>query len=200
MLRLGVCGFALAVSIAGCAIVLPAREQPARIEPSLAPPSAPPASGNGRIYIDVADGPARVERLGGPTPQLVCLSPCWAELPIGHHDLRFILQKDPFRIDADVVKVFEQPLVYRRALGKTEFKAGHKTVAVLGTIFGLSLLSTAGLLAAGDSGPAGGLAIAGGVATAVGVYFAFTGRTIHQPGAWNSWPANESAAEPPGRR
>jgi len=179
----------------GCNITLPARREPTRAKPALPPPRSPPVGGNGRIYIDVVDGPARVERLAGSVPELVCLSPCWVDLPIGHHELRFVLQNDVRRSDVDVVKVFDQPVVYRRALGFVDLNAVDKTLGLLAFATGGSTLLTFGAIAIAsdeDSDVFGGFAIAGGVLTALGVYFLYRGRTVVQQGAWTTWPVSEA--------
>jgi hypothetical protein len=181
---------------AGCGtITLTAREQPERREPVLAAPSAPPNAGTGRIYIDIVDGPTRVDRIEAGAPELVCITPCWVDLPRGHHDLRFILSSDPSKVDLDVVKVFDQPVVYRRALGHTDIKGSDKTIGVVGVGVGASLVLGGGLTALGGgetTGLSNGFMITGALLSAVGVYFLYRGRTVQQDGTWTTWPVGEN--------
>lgn len=93
--------------------------------------------GVGLILIDVPEGPADVAYITGPPSAVrpapldarpfdrrktgrLCVTPCWIELPHGHHTFSLTLHANRWRRDLVTVPVTDTPSVYRRALGWSE--------------------------------------------------------------------------------
>jgi hypothetical protein len=115
----------------------PARELPAMR--SDLPPTPPD---QGRVVLDVVDGPSTVSEVlthssasgssvavssrgtlvvgsssaQGETSRTVCTTPCAVDLPYGTHELRFVLDADPRRAEVANVMVGTRPRAFRRQL------------------------------------------------------------------------------------
>ncbi|MAQ16804.1 MAG: hypothetical protein CMN30_18680 [Sandaracinus sp.] len=163
---------------------------PAAIAPEV-DTSAPLAAGQGRLVVDVEDGPVTVERIqlepqpanapGEGTiqrwrfeerPEVLCAStPCVVDLPVGNVLLGFPTLGSEELVTRVLVHVSEEPTVYRRALDQYfPRRAGMLGVGVPSLLVGLGSASAgAALLPQGLDRDDRGRTIAGAVTLGVGV-------------------------------
>ncbi|HTM22589.1 MAG TPA: hypothetical protein VL172_18835 [Kofleriaceae bacterium] len=200
---------------AACVKQLPPLPPPAAVVPDV-DTGAPPAEGQGRLVVDVVDGPRPVHRIDmraaplgqGPvgfrlseSPVLLCpASPCVADLPQGNVLLGFpVIGKSS--LDVELVHVGAEPTVYRRSLSLYEDHTG--ATRVLGIIFtsvGASALVTgAVLLPVGlqqdsrDLTWAGGITLgAGALLTTLGIWAVRHDAPTYRPGSTNHFPLSVS--------
>lgn len=200
--------------LGGCVMRLPAPPPPARTRPSISVPSHPPPAGHGRVIIESADGTSSVVHLiegatfvvapggfgGALHVRRLCVTPCFADLPYGQHELRFTVDGDSSRAGEAYVNVSNRTSVLRVHL------AGRRPlglVAVFGGSVGvLAGLSTIGagvgwsITAGEDSEDAKGFATAtfvGVAVVALGAALWQLDKPIVQPASSLQWEL-ESAA------
>lgn len=133
----------------GCVRTLPPVAAPPRELPEMRTDVPEPAPGEGRVALDVVDGPARVDEVvarsssrasavavssagtvavgdavaEGATTAHVCTTPCLVNLPHGTHELIFTLPSG--RADTASVMVGTRPTAYRRVLAIREQPLGR---------------------------------------------------------------------------
>lgn len=165
---------------AGCVRQLPPRPAPEAIAPSTNTTSEP-AAGNGRLIIDVVDGPTPVQRVrmqAGPfeddqgrtrfrfyeAPEPLCAtSPCVVDLTPGNVLLGFPVAGDGDSMNVELVHVGEETAVYRRSLSYYRHNKGALWVlGIIGTsLGGTSFLTGTTLLPLGLADGNRGLTTAG---------------------------------------
>ena len=171
----------------GCARRLPPLPAPKAIVPSTNTTSEP-ATGKGRLIIDVVDGPTPVQRVHmqaepfedgqgrtrfrfyeAPTP-LCATSPCVVDLTPGNVLLGFPVTGDDNSMEIELVHVGEGAAVYRRSLSYYHRNKGALWVlGIIGTSAGgASLLTGTALLPLGLARGNDGVTIAGGTTLGAG--------------------------------
>lgn len=178
-----------ALTAAGCIQALPPRATPGPVVPPAA--DSPPAPGQGRIYVDVLDGPVRVRVVKPVTvtetvndqefeseeleDQATCVSPCFLDLPLGTHLLAFPV-RGAGGVDLAHVLASPTPTVYRRALGWREPGGAGFVLGVLGASFGgASFITGAALLPTGLAKDNHALTLAGGITLGAGALLTAAG-------------------------
>lgn len=207
--RLGtVTAVSIALFASGCVHTLPPPAAPDPVVPTVE--ARPLADGQGRVLIDVTDGPTNVYRwvsadavvgmdkdvpivASRVTSEVLCTTPCVIDGPPGTYRLGF-----PFHggggFDMAEVQILTEPTVYRRSLGTRRRGGGGLALGIVSTSFGgMSLACGAAFLPIGltrDEGEGGGFVIAGAVTliagailTALGVWGIAASPTIEQQGA-----------------
>ncbi|ACY15597.1 hypothetical protein [Haliangium ochraceum] len=182
-------GTALLLLLCGagaCVHRLPPALTPQPVVPAIT--AAPPAQGDGRLVIDVVQGPAPVhevqmqaepiEDASGyvrygfhAAPEMLCpASPCVVDAPPGNILLGFPVIGDPGAIEVELVHISEQPTIYRRALSEYDGETGAvRVLGILGTSVGGAALTTGiPLLTIGLANENRGLGIAGAASMAAG--------------------------------
>jgi hypothetical protein len=183
MQRVGAAGALVLASTlvsAGCVRQLPPRPAPDAIVPSMNT-SSEPATGKGRLVIDVVDGPTPVQRVHmnaepfddgqGRTryrfyevPEPLCAtSPCVVDLTPGNVLLGFPVAGDDQSIEVELLHIGEETAVYRRSLSYHRHNRGALWVlGIVGTsLGGTSFLTGTTLLPLGLADGNDGLTIAG---------------------------------------
>jgi hypothetical protein len=157
-------------------------------------PPSPVPEGRSRVVFDVTQGPARVERIaarsnfrGLSTTTLLCVTPCWGELPYGTHELHFVSESDP-SISDDAILSAQEPLIgYTRTVG--EHHNGGAFIAGAGFGLGVPAAVLGGLLYARE--PDNGLYQAalgtGVVLVGVGLVAVLLAPETRQKGAATQW-------------
>ncbi|HEY1558517.1 MAG TPA: hypothetical protein VGF94_27025 [Kofleriaceae bacterium] len=193
-----------ALAAAGCVHMLPLVQTPGPVDP---PPSADPVpSGQGRVYVDVVDGPTQIQVVKSVEGtdqvndmqfetetlevQSACTTPCVLDLPLGRHLLAFP-ERGSGGVDLASVIASPTPTVYRRALGFRQRGGAGFVLGLLGVIFGGSSFATgAALLPVGladgshDTRLAGAITLgAGAVLTAAGIWAILHNPATEQAGA-----------------
>jgi len=171
---------------AGCVRQLPPAPTPQAIVPALG--ATPPPAGQGRLVVDVVDGPTPVQRvqIGSEpipdpqgrvsyrlfeAPQLLCpASPCVADLPPGNVLLGFPVIGSPDALEVELVHVGPETSIYRRALSVREDHTGAlRTVGIVSTSVGsVSAITGIVLLPIGLSDDSDGLTTAGALTLGIG--------------------------------
>jgi hypothetical protein len=200
-------------ALASCVMQLP----PAPTPPAIPPPiqaAAPPASGQGRLVVDVVNGPTPVQRIrmdskqlavgGRPsfrffeTPELLCpASPCVTDVPGGNVLLGFPVLGDSDAMEVELVHVGTETSVYRRALSEYHDQTG--SLRIFGIVFtavgGSSAMTGIALLPIGlakDNGgltTAGAITLGGGIALlAFGIWAIRHDSPTYRPGSSNHFP------------
>jgi hypothetical protein len=193
------------VLAAGCVKQLPPAPTPEPIAPAVAA-AAPPPSGQGRLVVDVVDGPTPIHRvlmqaeqagagrfrfLESPTP-LCAASPCVADLPAGNVLLGFPVLGDAGALEVELVHVGPEATVYRRSLSRREGTRGALTVlGIIGTSLGAGAVITGGtLLPIGldddddDLAAAGGITLAAGaIVMTIGIWMIRADSPTYRPGS-----------------
>jgi hypothetical protein len=175
------------LSAAACRVTLPPAAAPEAIVPQV-DVKAPLAQGQGRLVVDVADGPSSVQQVhmraqevddgqGGvrfqflEAPELLCAaSPCVTDLPTGNLLLGFPVVGDPGAMEVELVHVGAETSVYSRTLSQYNGRTGKtRVLGIIGTALG-GTAATAGvaLLPVGLAKDIDGLTIAGGVSLVAG--------------------------------
>jgi hypothetical protein len=187
-----------------CVHVLPPPPTPGPVQvPRLEAPIPP---GQGRIYIDVVDGPTNVRVVNWVSVQVTlndfayddsvletkaeCRTPCVLDLPLGQELFAFPMRGSR-QAEVDDVSVSPTPSLYRRALGSRRSGGAGFVLGVLGTTFGgISLATGASLLpvglATGQSGltTSGAITLGvGAVLTTLGIWAIVENPAFVQPGA-----------------
>jgi len=177
---------------------------------------APPLQGNGRLIVDVPEGPvpvyrARFEarkqdngafRFFDLPPELVCKqTPCVIDAPPGNILIGFPVLGCRPAIDYDLVHVGLDPRVYRRSLAIFENETGaEKIVGIVGASLGAAATITGiALLPVGLSKDNGALAAAGGITLGAGALVLTAGilmirhdSATYRPGSANHFEASVS--------
>jgi hypothetical protein len=211
------------IATASCTRQLAPAPIPAGIMPPL-PVSAAPAPGNGRLIVDVAEGPvpvyrARIDaqkledgtrharyRIVDVPPELVCKeTPCVIDEPPGNILIGFPVLGCRPAIDFDLVHVGLDASVYRRSVAIFENDTGvEKIVGIIGaSIGGAASLTGIVLLPIGAGGNTD-LAIAGGITLGVGALLTTAGvlmirhdSATYRPGSANHFEATAAPTAPP---
>jgi hypothetical protein len=177
--------------------------------------AGPPAQGNGRLIVDVAEGPvpvyrARLDarkqdngtrrpsfRFFDLPPELICKeTPCVIDEPPGNILIGFPVLGCDAAIDYDLVHVGLDPSIYRRSLGIFEDKSGtEKILGIIGaSVGGAAAFTGMVLLPVGAAGDNRGLAIAGGITLGAGALLTTIGALMirhdaatYRPGSANHY-------------
>jgi hypothetical protein len=180
-----------------------------------------PAQGNGRLIVDVPEGPVPVYRAHfearkqdngarRPTfrwfdlpPELLCKeTPCVIDAPPGNILIGFPVLGCRPAIDYDLVHVGLEPRVYRRSLAVFENETGaEKIIGIVGASLGAAATITGiGLLPVGASKEnntltaAGGITLgAGALALTAGILMIRHDSATYRPGSANHFEASISA-------
>lgn len=142
--------YSLAAALAmGCTRILPPPAAPERVLPAMRTDVPDPAAGEGRVALDVVEGPARVDEVlarssasssgvavssggavvvgsgyaEGTSTRHVCTTPCLVNLPFGTHELSFTLENG--RTDTASVMVGTRPSAHRRTLALADEPLGR---------------------------------------------------------------------------
>ncbi|MGE3546944.1 MAG: hypothetical protein AB7L28_23660 [Kofleriaceae bacterium] len=201
-----------AVATSACTRQLPPAPIPAAIVP-VVHVAGPPAQGNGRLIVDVAEGPvpvyrgrmeARKQDNGTPRPtfhffdlppELICkATPCVIDEPPGNILIGFPVLGCGPAIDYDLVHVGLDPSIYRRSLGIFENDTGaERMFGIVGASLGAGAAITGvALLPIGLSKDNDGLTLAGGITlgagallTTVGILMIRHDSATYRPGSAN---------------
>lgn len=178
-----------ALGVGACVRQLPAAPTPEAVAPpEAAALASAPDDGQGRLVIDVVDGPSPVQRMYvGSEPEaepsgrvhfrlfeqarpLCPASPCVVAVPPGNIALGFPVIGDN-SLEVELVHVAAGTSVYRRRLSLYEDRTGAlRTLGILGTAIGGAAVATgAVLLPVGLDKDHGGLTTASGITLGVGV-------------------------------
>jgi hypothetical protein len=167
------CSLFVSLVTTGCVATHPPPAVPERIAPASGiAPDEPPLPNQGRVLLDVVNGPAKVSDVTAITtrstppygnkhaflmPALeertlrpLCITPCAVDLAQGWHSLVFESVKDASATSTADVTVSAQPTAVRHALGREKPANG-------GYVGGVMMLI-----------PAAGLTLMGSIATVVG--------------------------------
>jgi hypothetical protein len=189
---------------AGCVHMFPPPPTPGPVQPTLLDTSVRP--GQGRVYIDVVDGPTNVRVVHQVTVAMKvgdqiyedteletdqeCRTPCILDAPLGHTLVAFPM-RGWRQVEVDDVLVSATPSLYRRALGWGRSGGAGLALGVLGVTFGGCSLGTgAALLPVGLATDKSGLTTSGAITlgvgallTALGIWAINTHPKLEQPGA-----------------
>ena len=189
---------------AGCVHEFPPPPVPGPVQPPRFDTPIPP--GQGRVYLDVVDGPTQV-RVVHPVSEQVpfgdgtfyedtvleteqeCRTPCVLDLPLGHRLFAFPMHSS-LKEEVDDVWVSPTPSLYRRALGSRRSGGAGFVLGVLGTTFGgTSLVTGAALFPVGLATDKSGLTNSGAITlgigavlTALGIWAIAENPALEQPG------------------
>lgn len=200
----------------GCTRRLPPAAIPAAIMP-VVHVQGPPAPGNGRLIVDVAEGPVAVYRARfdarkqdsgtrRPTfrffelpPDLVCKdTPCVIDEPPGNILIGFPVLGCTAAIDYDLVHVGLEPSVYRRSLGIFEDETGAEQIVgiVAASLGAAAAITGIALMPAGASKDNNQLLVAGGITLGAGALLLTAGilmirhdSATYRPGSANHFGA-----------
>jgi hypothetical protein len=180
--RAGVFAAVAAVSNLACTINLPPAPTPERIPPPIGG-SEPVAEGEGRLVVDVVEGPTRISRghvrseplddgrvsLFFDDSEVLCeASPCVVDLPHGNVLLQFPVVGRP-RTEGELVYIGSQPSVYRRSLSRAEGSGSLYQLGIIGaSLGGMSAMVGAVFLPLGLVDDSKGMTITGGITLGVG--------------------------------
>jgi hypothetical protein len=162
--------------------MLPPPATPGPLQPTRLEEPIPP--GQGRIYIDVVDGPTFVRWVDWVSVQVTlndmvfddeeietkakCRTPCVFDLPLGRQSLAFPIRGSR-QVDVDDVFVSPTPTLYHRALGSRRSGGAGSVLGILGITFGgISLATGAALLPVGLANGQSGLTTSGAITLGVG--------------------------------
>jgi hypothetical protein len=195
---------ALSLLSTGCVHLFPPPPIPGPVQPLLV--DTPIRPGQGRVYVDVVDGPTHVRvvhpvtvttTLNNETYQDTeletdqeCRTPCVLDVPLGHTLLTFPM-RGWGQEEVDDVLVSATPSLYRRALGWGKSGGAGFALGVLGVTFGgCSFATGAALLPVGLATDKSGLTTSGAITvgvgallTALGIWALDTHPKLEQPGA-----------------
>jgi hypothetical protein len=208
----------IALLTAGLPVACVKQLPPAPTPQPVAPPiqaAAPPPSGQGRLVVDVVDGPTPVQRIRMASKQvdngqgrvshrffespegLCAASPCVADVPAGNVLLGFPVLGDPDAMEIELVRVGSEPSVYRRSLSVYDGKSGGLRVLgiVAAAVGGSAAITGTTLLPIGLSDDNRALATAGGISLGAGVALLTLGilaithdSPTYRPGSSNHFP------------
>jgi hypothetical protein len=193
---------------AGCVHTIPPPATPEETVPSVE--TRPLEPGQGRVVVDVTDGPTEVHHFvntetvvgmdkdvpivaSAVTSELLCVTPCAIAGPIGRYDLAFPIRGGG-HFDIAEIDNQAETTVYRRTLGSRRSAGAGQVLGILGTTFGgMSLVCGTVFLPIGlaaDEGEGEGFVtaglvtlIAGAVLTAAGIWGIIADPAIEQPGS-----------------
>lgn len=171
---------------AGCVEQLPPARTPDRVVPPVSA-AAPLAEGQGRLVIDVVDGPTQIHRVimesrmikadtGRETAQfsesytqLCNATPCVVDLTPGNVLLGFPVLGDSNDLELELVHISAEPTVYRRALSHASGGGGGFVLGIIGTTFGgMSMVTGMVFLPIGLATESDGFTMAGAITLGVG--------------------------------
>lgn len=206
-------GVCIVATLSACVKRLP----PAPIPEPIAPPvqtAGPPPEGQGRLIVDVVEGPAPVQRVridarqrdhgGGrytyslvEVPELLCpAAPCIRDVPRGNILLGFpVIGEDT--LEVELVHIGPEPSVYRRSLSiYSGGTGGLRIFGIIGTSVGGAAIATgAALLPIGLAKDNGGLTTAGAISLgagsallALGIWAIRRDSPTYRPGSSNHFP------------
>lgn len=205
----GTLGLASTLLFAGCVRQLPPPPAPEPVVPAVETASDP-APGQGRLVIDVVDGPTEVQRVHmraepfddgqgrqrfrfTEAPELLCsASPCVVDLAPGNVLLGFPVVGDEHDLDVELVHLGEETAVYRRSLSHYNENEGAMWVlGIIATSLGASSAVTGmALLPIGLSDDSDGMTIAGAVTlgggallTTLGILAIHADSSSYRPGS-----------------
>lgn len=196
--RGGLSALTAALFLNGCtARQIPPPRMPQRVMPAAVADAPPAGAGEGRVVLDVAGVPARVDEVvqrsefaGVPQGMTVraggnymvggrqrltrplCLTPCAVNLTLGYHELLFSALDDDTHSSTGFVTAAAAPSVVRHALGRETTSFGGIIGAILmGGLGFAGTLAGGALVGIGDDESRGrtGLATAGWVTLGVGL-------------------------------
>lgn len=175
------CVFAVA-----CVQELPPAATPDRVVPTIATVTTP-AEGQGRLVIDVVDGPTAIDRIQmephpikdeagresfqfwESTSRLCETTPCVVDLTPGNILLAFPIVGRDNAVETELVHVGADPSVYRRALSHYDPPGGTYVLGIVGTaIGGMTLIPGLVFLPLGLAKGNDGFTIAGAITLGVG--------------------------------
>jgi len=170
----------------GCVEQLPPARTPDRVVPPVQV-SAPIAEGQGRLVIDVVDGPTQIHRVimasqmikadaGRETAQfsesysqLCSATPCVVDLTPGNVLLGFPVLGGSDDLELELVHISAEPTVYRRALSHASGGGGGFVLGIIGTTFGgMSMVTGTVFLPIGLATDSAGFTTAGAITLGVG--------------------------------
>lgn len=217
----------VALGTAGCGVVeLPPPATPTLETPAVEDPRATSVpNGRGRLVLDAVDERVQVARVTSTTTveppaypsnkgwgppatvqtELLCITPCTVDLPIGAHELLFKSSADDRNQSRALVTVSGgRPLVVRHALGYDRPYSGAYVAGAIGLVAGIGFTLIGGLVLsfAALSSPTSGngtarnafLAVGGVVGglgltlDVVGIVGLLAGRAQHRSGATVAFP------------
>jgi len=174
----------------GCVHMFPPPPTPGPVQPPRWDAPIPP--GQGRVYIDVVDGPTNMRVVNAVSVQVPrsreeaeifgagvdeetvletkasCRSPCVLDLPLGYQLFAFPMHGSP-REEVERVSISPTPSLYRRSLGSRRSGGAGSVLGILGATFGgISLTTGAALLPVGLATDKSGLTISGAITLGVG--------------------------------
>jgi hypothetical protein len=182
--------------------------------------AAAPSGDGARLVVDVVEGSAPVHRVhmkpeqtdngqGGVSfrfveaPELLCATPCVADLPRGNLLLGFPVLGDPSALEVELVHVGPEPSVYRRSLSIYDGRSGAgRVLGIIGTALGgTAVMTGAALLPIGLAKDLDGLTLAGGISLgagaallALGIWAIRHNAATYRPGSSNHFPLTPSTS------
>ncbi|MBW2462958.1 MAG: hypothetical protein JRH11_14995 [Deltaproteobacteria bacterium] len=196
----------LALLAVGCTSILPPVATPEPLAPTVvdAPPIQP---GTQRLVLNVVDGPSDVFMLSAyqatvftlegfrvrtrTQRNLLCRTPCAADLPPGRYVLGFPMRGGGRRLEREEIFLGPQQLAHVRALGSYEGSGAGVPLGILGVTFGsIAMVLAAVFIPVGLAGDDEGVAIAGFVNLTAGLTLLIAGilalaydTNVEQPGS-----------------
>lgn len=208
-----VCSLVAALTGAGCFSTkhLPPPAAPAKTLPAI-DYSGPVEPGTGRIVLDVEGDQARVTRVRGASvsagglgrafggsmevSQVLCVSPCASDLPVGQHTLRLASTTDPERTAEIYVNVVPGKTGVRAVLGQSQSKTGRRILGWLTAAVAafVDLGAIAVVSASGNEFKAGpsirskvGISVTGLAISGLAAWLLGTSTSVSQPGNATQW-------------
>lgn len=202
--------------LGACTINLPAAPVPPAVPPPISSPTPPPA-GQGRLIIDVVDGPTPVQRVDmasepikketgfvtyrfSEAPRQLCpQTPCLAHVPAGTNILLGFPVIGSESTETELVHIGPEPSVYRRSLSVYHRKGGGGKVLgiIMTSVGGAALAAGATFLPIGLAKDIDGMTIAGGASLGAGTALLVVGILMiransptYRPGSSNHYPVN----------
>lgn len=199
----------------GCVRELPPH-RPSPVVPEIDIPTQSPRPGNGRVVLEVVDGPATVMEIRHDVYQMseeipvgtsvverqdLCSTPCVLERPLGRSTLRLTLQGDPSRNEVHSVTFSETSRVFLFALEERTERRGLRLLAIaldgLGAMLAVAGGAVIGVLIAEHEndtsliGVGSGLIGAGAVTLASGIVLHAVFPPQRRRGAVTSFPLHQ---------
>ncbi|MBK7076228.1 MAG: hypothetical protein IPH44_28445 [Myxococcales bacterium] len=163
-----------------------------------------PGAGLSRVVLDVAEGPAIVERLRGGSvtgvagvnpfagalqvATRVCVTPCVVDAAPGTQELRFTLVDDDTRTSTGFINIDDKPSVYRHSIGRHDNDGWRGFVGwplvLLGTFVGIGAIASA---AQGEVGATLGFGLPALALGGFGGWMIYGSTIVDQPGSGVQW-------------